>query len=96
MQSRLYLGNVGGFLSFRTFFYFEFDRLAFFEGFVAIPGYGAEMNENVISVFRSYKAVTFFVVEPFDSALYHFRYLLLRESGQVMKKTARLKSYALR
>jgi len=59
-----YLAYVTGLFAFRALGYFEFDLVAFCQGFIAVSFDSAIMNEHVFSVFARDEAITFLIAEP--------------------------------
>lgn len=64
--SALHGGYVFSLWSLESFTNGELDLLAFFQGFATFTDDLAEVDENVTLTFTGNKAVTFFVIEPFN------------------------------
>ena len=69
--------NVRGLRAFRTFLDAEFNPLSFFQLAVAIHIDGGEVDKNIVAIFASDEAETFYGIEPINGSLDPFRHFFL-------------------
>ena len=72
---KLQFYNVCGLHSLSAFYQIVGNSLALIQRFESLALDSGEMNEYVLSVLTSDETITFFSIEPLNSALVHLKYL---------------------